>query len=56
MFYLFHVFRSFIPLRNPIGFGASDFVEFFVAATLVLLVLARERLARFARSFAERTA
>jgi hypothetical protein len=56
MFYLFHVFRSFIPLRNPIGFGASDFVELFVAATLVLLVLAREQLVRFARSFAERTA
>ncbi len=56
MFYLFHVFRSFIPLRNPIGFGASDFVELFVAATLVLLVLARERLLRLARSFAERTA
>lgn len=55
MFYLFHVFRSFIPLRNPIGFGASDFVEFFVAAVLVLLVLARDHLARFARSFAEKT-
>jgi hypothetical protein len=55
MFYLFHVFRSFIPLRNPIGFGASDFVEFFVAAVLVLLVLARNHVARFARSFAERT-
>ena len=56
MFYLFHVFRSFIPLRNPIGFGASDFVELFVAAVLLLLVLARNHLARFARSFAERTA
>ena len=41
MFYLFHVFRSFIPLRNPIGFGASDFVELFVAAMLVSLVLAQ---------------
>src|ERR1700733_11483250 len=55
MFYLFHVFRSFIPLRNPIGFGASDLVEFFVAAILVLLVLARNHMARLARSFAEKT-
>ena len=39
--YLFHVLRSFLPLHNPIGFGASDFVEFAVAALLVLLVLAR---------------
>ena len=38
MFYLFHIFRSFIPLLNPIGFGAGDFVELFVAAALVLLV------------------
>jgi hypothetical protein len=56
MFYLFHVFRSFIPLRNPIGFGASDFVEFFVAAVLVLLVLARNHVARLARRYAEKTA
>ncbi|HEY1759680.1 MAG TPA: hypothetical protein VGG72_30180 [Bryobacteraceae bacterium] len=55
MFYLFHVFRSFIPLSNPIGFGASDFVEFFVAAVLVVLVLARDHLVRFAKSFAEKT-
>ncbi len=56
MFYLFHVFRSFLPLRNPIGFGASDFVEFFVAAVLVLLVLARDPVARLARRFAGKTA
>ena len=55
MFYLFHVFRSFIPLRNPIGFGASDFVELFVAGALVILVLAREHLVRFARAFAGKT-
>ena len=42
MFYLFHVFRSFLPSHNPIGFGAGDFVEFLVAFALVLLVLARE--------------
>ncbi len=55
MFYLFHIFRSFIPLSNPIGFGASDFVEFFVAAVLVLLALTRNHLVRVARSFAGKT-
>jgi len=55
MFYLFHIFRSFIPLLNPIGFGASDFIEFFVAAVLVSLVLVRDHLMRFAHSLAERT-
>lgn len=30
---------SFLPLENPIGFGASDFIELFVAAMLVLLTL-----------------
>lgn len=55
MFYLFHLFRSFVPLRNPIGFGASDFVELFVAGVLVILVLARQHLVRFARALAEKT-
>ena len=36
-----YVFRSFLPLYNPIGFGASDFVELAVAALLVALVLSR---------------
>ncbi len=56
MFYLFHVFRSFLPLQNPIGFGAGDFVEFFAATVLVLLVLAREPLQRLVRLLAEKTA
>jgi hypothetical protein len=38
--FLFHLFRSFLPLHNPIGFGASDFLEVAVAALLVLLLLA----------------
>lgn len=37
--YLFHFLRSFLPLRNPIGFGISDFVEFAVALLLVGLLL-----------------
>lgn len=56
MFYLFHIFRSFLPLQNPIGFGASDFVELFLATVLVLLVLAREPILRLAGRLAEKTA
>ena len=37
--FLLDLFRSFLPLHNPIGFGASDFILLTVAALLVLLVL-----------------
>jgi hypothetical protein len=53
--YLFHVLRSFLPLHNPIGFGASDFVEFTIAALLVLLVLARAWVQPGAEALARRT-
>ncbi|HTR38477.1 MAG TPA: hypothetical protein VMH80_21350 [Bryobacteraceae bacterium] len=36
---IFELFRSFQPLGNPIGFGASDFLEITVAALLLLLTL-----------------
>ena len=38
--YIFQLFRSFLPMRNPIGFGASDFLELLLALWLVLLALA----------------
>ncbi len=53
--YLFHFFRSFQPLLNPIGFGASDFIELALAAILVALTLARAHLLPAARKLAERT-
>lgn len=56
MFYLFHVFRSFLPLQNPIGFGASDFIEFLIAFGLLLLALARDPLLRAARRLAAKPA
>ena len=28
---MFQLFRSFLPLHNPIGFGASDFIELELA-------------------------
>src|SRR5258708_4940574 len=39
--FLFHFFRSFLPLHNPIGFGASDFIELAFALLLVSLVITR---------------
>jgi len=53
--FLFDIFRSFLPLHNPIGFGASDFVEFALVTLLVLLVPLRARIEPAARRFAERT-
>ena len=37
--FLFQIFRSFRPLLNPLGFGASDFVEFVLAAILVVFAI-----------------
>ena len=36
--FLFELFRSFLPLHNPIGFGAADFIE--LAFTVLLVGLA----------------
>jgi hypothetical protein len=56
MFYLFHLFRSFLPLHNPIGFGAADFVEFALAAMLVCFTLAWPFWIIAARRLAQRAA
>jgi len=55
VFYLFHLFRSFLPLHNPIGFGAADFIGFGLALVLVALTLTRRALSDHARRFAART-
>jgi hypothetical protein len=53
---LLHLFRTFLPLRNPIGFGASDFVELALAALLIVFVVAsRPWVEPYARWLAERT-
>ncbi|MFL6351408.1 MAG: hypothetical protein ACJ74Z_06120 [Bryobacteraceae bacterium] len=54
--YFFHLFRSFLPLRNPIGFGASDFIAFTVAALLVLIVLSWPAIQPYAQRLANRPA
>ncbi len=56
MFYLFHLFRSFLPLHNPIGFGAPDFIELAVAFLLVSLALVWRSWIEFASRLASKTA
>jgi hypothetical protein len=49
-----YLFRSFLPLYNPIGLGASDFVEFAVAALVVALILSRSWIEPLMRRLAAR--
>ncbi|HLJ44845.1 MAG TPA: hypothetical protein VKU01_02480 [Bryobacteraceae bacterium] len=54
--YIFHIFRSFLPLHNPIGFGAADFLVITLALLLVCFALLyRTRFIASAGRFAERT-
>jgi len=55
MFYLFHWFRSFLPLHNPIGFGAGDFIELAMATGLVAAAFAWQWWRDAFRRFAHRT-
>ena len=55
MFYLFRLFYSFLPLHNPIGFGAADFVECVLAVLLVCAALAWKAWAGRAQRLASRT-
>jgi hypothetical protein len=47
---------SFQPLLNPVGFGATDFIELALAAILVALALAWPLIQAIALRFANRTA
>ncbi len=49
------LFRSFLPLHNPLGFGASDFTELALAVLLVILVLVRTPIEPFAQRLARKT-
>lgn len=53
--YLFRVFRSFLPIHNPIGFGAADFVVLALAVLLAVLLLAISFAAPYAREISKRT-
>ncbi len=52
--FLFDFFRSLLPLHNPIGFGAADFIELALAALIVMLLLARAELEPLALRLAAR--
>lgn len=51
--YLFHIFRSFVPLRNPLGFGANDLLELGITLCALIAIFgyawAGNWLKRFAR-------
>jgi hypothetical protein len=53
--FLFDFFRSFLPLHNPIGFGASDFLELILAVLLAAFVLLRACVELYGRKLAVRT-
>jgi len=54
--YLFHLLRSFLPLLNPIGFGAADFIELILTSVIVALALLSRRLLEpFGRRLAAKT-
>ena len=55
MFYLFRLFYSFLPLHNPIGFGAANFVEIALALLLVGASLAWQKSADGANRLALKT-
>jgi len=55
MFYLFRLFYSFLPLYNPIGFGASDFIEIALALLLVGAVLVWQKWAGPANRLVSKT-
>jgi len=48
-------FRSFLPLHNPIGFGAADFIELELAVLLVLVILAYSGAGAYVRRLAAHT-
>lgn len=50
------LFRSFLPMQNPLGFGATDYLELAFALLLVLFVVSRPLIAPAAALLAKRTA
>lgn len=53
--FLFRIFHSFLPLRNPIGFGASDFLVLALAILIISLLIAKVWLAPYVHQIANRT-
>jgi hypothetical protein len=53
--YLFDIFRSFLPLHNPIGFGAADFILLALALLLVAFILTKPWIEGYGARLARRT-
>lgn len=53
--HLFHIFSSLVPLRNPLGFGASDLAALGLALTALLVIFGYACVADWLRSAARRT-
>jgi hypothetical protein len=49
-------FRSFLPLENPLGFGAGDYLELLLGLLLLAALIVRPRIEPHFRRLAERTA
>ncbi|HLY15905.1 MAG TPA: hypothetical protein VKR61_01715 [Bryobacteraceae bacterium] len=49
------LFQSFVPLHNPMGFGAADFIELELAVLVVLLLLAYAGASKCAQKLAAHT-
>jgi hypothetical protein len=47
--------RSFLPLENPLGFGAGDYLELLLAAMLLAALVGWKRIAPYASRLAQRT-
>jgi len=54
--YLFHIFRSFVPLRNPLGFGVSDLLALGVALLALIAIFGHAWAGDWFASAARRTA
>jgi hypothetical protein len=48
-------FRSFLPIENPLGFGAGDYLELFLATLLLAAMVWRKRVEPLANRLAQRT-
>jgi hypothetical protein len=53
--YLFRIFRSFLPMSNPLGFGASDWVVLALAILLIVLLVLTKLAMPYAREIGKRT-
>jgi hypothetical protein len=54
--YLFNIFRSFVPLHNPLGFGVSDLLELGLTLLALTAIFGYVWIGNWLTNFARRTA